>query len=253
MRALLALFLLAASLAGAVLCGLITLAHLRHANDTALAARLAVVAQDVRETVQGRARLGVSLGYMADLQAIIERARASSAGLGRISVRGDGGVVLFSTDRVRVGDRRASPPPDEAATGWTRIGAKSVTVGVPVTNSFARLLGDIEVTAPRSSFDPLHLIQLNRLFAVGAGFLLLSAALAWIGSALLLDGVQQAVRAALTDARAALSHLAAPQTPPCAPLAAGGLGRLTQATARVQAMVSAASADLARLDGAEAG
>jgi hypothetical protein len=196
---------------------------------------------------------------MADIQPMIERERAASPGLAAITIRSDKRIVLFSTDRVTVGDEADWT---EAATGWTYIGSHKVTVGLPVMNSFAERLGDVEVSALRSGLDVVHIQPLAILGIVASVFLVLSAALAWLGSAVLLHPVQRSVRAVTADASRAFAEIHLPRGPDSKPYPHTGEAQsgdahrpvtdvLVRTTREVLGIIRDTSHDIARIDESE--
>jgi hypothetical protein len=227
---------------------LICISALQRADDRALATRLSVVAQDVRETIEARARLGLNLRYMADLQPLIERERSASPGIAAITIHSKGRVVLFSTDRVTGGDEANR---NQVATAWTHVDSDKVTVGLPIMNSFSERLGDVEVSAMRSGLDVAHLQPLAILGMVASTFFALSAALAWLGSLTLLHPVQRSVRAVTADASRAFTLIHAPPSLGRGDAPRQMAGPLVTASPDVLGIIRDATHDIARMDEAE--
>jgi hypothetical protein len=157
--------------------------------------------------------------------------------------------VLFSTDRVTVGDEAhfENPP-----SGWTHIGAHAVTVGLPVLNSFAERLGDVEVSALRGGLDMVHLRPMVSLIGVAGGFLLLASALTCLGSVVLLQPLQVALLAVTADAARALGLLHNKTTASSRTREIEGEQAPLLTTSReILGLIQNVSVDIARLDEAE--
>ena len=114
------------------------------------------VARDLAATIEDSLNLGLPLAALQTTAQLIQRRRAVERGTLRISVFDSTGVVLFDTDRFRVGARMPgdwSPQgPGDRQGDWRRDLPEAYLVGAGITNTFAQSAGGVVVR-----YDPVTL------------------------------------------------------------------------------------------------
>ena len=152
-------------LAGLVLM-LAMLLALQHTEAQRLRdARLALVLQEMRESVELELALGLDLADIDQTRNVLESALRKDASLLSADVMDTRGLLLFSTDRGSVGEtvasaviqaakqqtemKRGSSADESAAqqAHWSTPGESDRSLGLAIRNSFSQIVGYISVTA----------------------------------------------------------------------------------------------------------
>jgi len=151
--------------------------HIRLARE-----RLAVIAEDISETIQSSVDLGLPLSALPQIQRSLEEARRDNQGISAITAYVTGGVVQFSTDRATIGElvppEWLAPDGELRSTAWSDAREQDILVGAPVINSFHQPVGGVvlRVSSARLGLDQIPSLRLVGI--IGLGFLALSALLA---------------------------------------------------------------------------
>ena len=127
-------------------------------------ARLALVLQEMRESVESELALGLELADIEQTRNLLENALRKVPSLHSADVMDAQGVLLFSTDRGLVGEsvptafiaaaqqqtENASQSPAEALSRpryWATAYEDERSLGLPIRNPFSQTVGYISVTA----------------------------------------------------------------------------------------------------------
>jgi sensor histidine kinase regulating citrate/malate metabolism len=105
----------------------------------------AFIAADLRDTIQDSMNLGLPLAMLQNTQGMIERRRQSEADVTSITVYDTRGIVLYDTDRARVGTAVPGawrPAAATQATWSAELPAMSL-VGARIVNSFGQPAGAV--------------------------------------------------------------------------------------------------------------
>lgn len=152
-------------LAGLVLMLAMLLALQRTEAQLLRDARLTLVLQEMRESVELELALGLDLADIGQTRNLLENALHKDASLLSADVMDTQGLLLFSTDRGSVGEKVASTVIQAAQrqtkingsnsasksatqqTHWSTTGEDDRSLGLAIRNSFSQPVGYISVTA----------------------------------------------------------------------------------------------------------
>ncbi len=124
-------------------------------------ARLALVLQEMRESVELELALGLDLADISQTRNLLENALRKDASLLTADVMNTRGLLLFSTDRGSVGETvvsaviQAAQQQTKIGTSngaaqqahWSTPGEDDRSLGLAIRNSFSQTVGYISVTA----------------------------------------------------------------------------------------------------------
>lgn len=112
--------------------------------------RLAVVAEEVRRRTEYGLTLGLDLAELEDLGAVVARAAAEWGEIDWVTIAGENGQVVFSSDTGSVGGKApvtwAKPAANEGALR-NRVEGDHLYIGAPVRNSFGQYVGEVVLRA----------------------------------------------------------------------------------------------------------
>jgi hypothetical protein len=208
--------------------------------------RAAVVLTDIVRDVEARLNLGLRLAELRDVQDLLERERAKDDRILTVEVFDAAGRSLFSTDRTLIGNQVPEQWRRLAQQGgplWLTTDFEAAVIGVPIRNSFERVVGSAVLRYARSAFAATETALQERIVAtagiaaaVAAAVL---AALAWLAV--------MPERRLLCAARS-LTLDAAPATPPAIARQFGDIAGAAWRLDRLDGEIAAASAAIQRVD-----
>lgn len=173
--------------------------YLRKAYLLVSIERLQVIASETKKVVESRINLGLPIVALTETQGLVERIKAREKGLSAITVFGEAGVTLFSTDRAGIGEPVPGVWLNEAGKlnddTWTVVDDDGVEVGAPVINSFNRPVGGITIRVTRGYADVQNAEMLGIVLGVVGLFSLLAVGAAYVGSALVVRSPRGAMLA----------------------------------------------------------
>jgi sensor histidine kinase regulating citrate/malate metabolism len=206
------------------------------------------LANDLASTIEDSMNLGLPLAALSTTQQMIQRRRVAERGAMGISVFDSTGVVLFDTDRFRVGGRMPGEwsPHDPAVAEWRADLPDAYLVGARITNNFGQPAGGVAVRYDPAALDTrLNAILLEMMRA--AMVMLAATVVAAIAVAVVLTRPH---RAWFARAQAQLSALA-PGAPPFRGPAVAGSEAMMQSAQQTSRALDDAEVELMRLGAGE--
>ncbi|WP_372398819.1 hypothetical protein ABMY26_19455 [Azospirillum sp. HJ39] len=239
--------------------------------DEAVASQVGFVLSEAKASLETQLNLGLALGDLPQVDALLARARLALPGIQSVTVLDEGGTVLFSTNAVEVGEAlpvrqpagpdgsAGSPPGGDVSGFWSEERGAERIYGVGLATSFDTVAGAVLVRMPAGAMaEPVRHYAL--MLAIGGVLIALPAALLGWLAGLWLAG---APRRSLADLAATLEGLGegaasrgtALPPPAAADALAGPAGALglpadafTKAVRRRLTILDEAEREVARLD-----
>lgn len=147
--------------------------------STLVTSRFEFIARELKSKVEAGLDLGLPLGELENVDALLRQQRSTDDALAGLTVRNAKGVVLFDTDPARIGTL-----PDEpwlaAVTGAgvkpSGLYIRDSEVAVPLVNSFGKIVGGLRVAFSRSYYQEKRtgtmwdVAELTLIVLMAAGF-----------------------------------------------------------------------------------
>jgi hypothetical protein len=190
--------------------------------------RVLVIGRNIENTVQASLSVGMQFMELGTMNALLSREKASDRLIRGIDVFDYTGQIIYSTDRVRVGEK-VSPEWTEAAarsktTEWSQEGTDEFVAGISLKNNFDLTVGYLALRYGAEEVD--------RATKIAGREILLAAVISFIGIALVaplaLIIVIRRFERDLRALEAAASHLEdrAPPPPPTGSAFDAAIGNL---------------------------
>lgn len=158
-----------------------------HVLSNLVTSRFEFVARELKRKVEAGLDLGLALGELDNVNALLRQERSTDDALAGLTVRSAKGVVLFDTEPARIGSRPAEAW-FEAVTATTAkpsdLYVGQAEVAVPLVNSFGKVVGGLRVAFSQSYYEEKRratmadLGELTLIALSAAGFLGLCGVLA---------------------------------------------------------------------------
>ena len=113
------------------------------------------VANDLANTIEDSMNLGLPLAALSTTEQLIQRRRSAERGTTGISVFDSNGVVLFDTDRFRIGAKLPDEwsPRGAGVSEWRADLPGAYLVGARITNNFGQTAGGVAVRYDTAGLD----------------------------------------------------------------------------------------------------
>lgn len=124
--------------------------------STLVTSRFEFVARELERKVEAGLDLGLPLGELENVNALLRQERATDDALASMTIRSAKGVVVFDTDPSRIGTRADEPWLDAVigpGVGTSDMYVGDAEIAVPLVNSFGKVVGGLRVAFSQSYYD----------------------------------------------------------------------------------------------------